>query len=157
MADLSYNIVTRRLQGCIDDTQIDGVAVSGGRAGSKLAGAVLESLANNPFATRVKKTAASPGGPLPMALYRLVTHESRKNWIRLVPANPAALGGRAGFAIHGRGDRGSDGCIVPMDFSIVLLVHRLVRAREEAGKSAPTLVVQTVGDVSPFERLHRLA
>ena len=156
MADLSYNLVSKRLRGEIDGIQIDAVAVSGGRAGSKTVGAVAQGIANNPFATAVKKTSAVPGGPLPLTLYRLVTHERKKNWIRLQPVDANVLGDRAGFAIHGRGMRGSDGCIVPMDFSNVLLIYRLVKAREEAQKPAPTLVVQAIGDLTPFERLNRL-
>src|SRR3954469_15036364 len=127
--DLLYNIVEETLVGSIDGVSISAQAGSGGRAGSKTAGAVNLFLANNPYATRVKKTGKHPGGPLPMARYELRTHESHANWIRLTPiaVDDPLLRGRAGFAIHGRGPWGSDGCIVPTDFTVVRLIHRLVK------------------------------
>jgi len=60
--------------------------------------------------------------------------------------------GRDGFAIHGRGKRGSDGCIVPTDFNVVQLVYSLVKAREQADKPAPTLAVVAIGDLDYIER-----
>jgi hypothetical protein len=48
--------------------------VSGGRAGSKASGVVHPLLANNPYATGVKKAndkkKALPGGPIVMAVMR---------------------------------------------------------------------------------------
>jgi hypothetical protein len=154
--DLEYNIAEQRLVGEIDGTQINATAVAGGRAGSKKSGVVNVFLANNPYATAVKKKGDRPGGPLPMTTYYLKTHESKPNWIRLNPkAGDGALGDRAGFAIHGRGPRGSDGCIVPSDFHIVKLLYKLVKGREKAGKPAPTLEVIAAGDLEIFERLGR--
>jgi hypothetical protein len=46
--DLAYNIVERLLVGRIDDTTISAIAVSGGRAGSKIPGIVNPMLANTP-------------------------------------------------------------------------------------------------------------
>jgi len=157
--DLLYNIVEQTLVGAIDGVPITAQAGSGGRAGSKTKGAVNMFLANNPYATSVKKTAAHPGGPLPRARYKLTTHESRDLWIRLTPLEEdgAMLGKRDGFAIHGRGSWGSDGCIVPTDFTVVQLIHRLVKARESAGKEAPTLEVVAAGDFAPFDRMNRIA
>jgi hypothetical protein len=104
-------------------------------------------LANNPYATRVKKTGeAAPGGPLVLGTYTLRTHEKKANQIRLIPATGQAMHHRDGFLIHGRGPRGSDGCIVPTDFHVVQLLHKLVKAREAAKKPAPTLTVVAVGD-----------
>lgn len=156
--DLLYNIVEQTLVGSIDGVYINSQAGSGGRAGSKTNGAVNLFLANNPFATSVKKTKSHPGGPIPRARYKLTTHESRKLWIRLTPLaeDGKLLGNRDGFAIHGRGARGSDGCLVPTDFTVVELIHRLVKARETAGKEPPTLEVVSVGDLAPFERLNRI-
>jgi hypothetical protein len=54
--------------------------------------------------------------------------------------------GRSGFLIHGTGPRGSDGCIVPIDFNVAKLLYRGVKAREQSSKKAPTLAVVTVGD-----------
>lgn len=156
--DLTYNIVEELLTGAIDGTSISAHGVSGGRAGSKTRGAVSPALANNPFATRVKLTKQNPGGPIVLGMYRLRTHETRASWIRLLPFRENSMGDRAGFAIHGRGKRGSDGCIVPTDFNIVKLIHRLVRKREEAGLPAPTLAVIAMGDIRAIEkRLERLS
>lgn len=151
--DLEYNIAEQRLTGEIDGTSINATAVAGGRAGSKKRGVVNFLLANNPYATHVKKRGKRPGGPLPMTTYKLKTHESKPNWIRLVPKYGAAsLGGRAGFAIHGHGPRGSDGCIVPSDFHVLRTLYKLVKAREDAGEEAPTLVVVAIGDLDYYIR-----
>jgi hypothetical protein len=149
--DLTYNIVEELLTGIVDGTAISAHVVSGGRAGSKTAGAVNPFLANNPYATSVKKTVTIPGGPLIMGKYTLKTHESRANWIRLMPFGENAMHGRDGFAIHGRGPRGSDGCIVPTDFAMVQLLHGLVKAREHKGLPGPTLAVIAVGDLDFIE------
>ena len=111
--DLVYNIVEELLTGSIDGVSITAQVVSGGRAGSKMKGVVNPLLANNPYATGVKKKGTTPGGPTIMGKYHLKTHESKQKWIRLVPFAENVMHGRAGFAIHGRGNRGSDGCIVP--------------------------------------------
>lgn len=133
--DLRYNIADGHLHGSVGGTRISTYAGSGGRAGSKAAGALNWWLANNPFAVRVKTSNSTPGGPLPMGQYKLVLHESRQNWIRLIPFDQAMYG-RDGFAIHGRGQRGSDGCIVPTDFLVVLelcsALDRLARGRQPA-------------------------
>ncbi|MGD9509176.1 MAG: hypothetical protein AB7I59_16070 [Geminicoccaceae bacterium] len=155
--DLIYNVVEELLTGEIDGKRINAHSVSGGRAGSKQAGAVNLFLANNPFSTAVRKTASNPGGAIPLARFLLQTHETRPNWIRLVPMANENLHGRSGFAIHGRGQRGSDGCIVPSDFHNVLLIHSLVRQREATGRPAPTLQVVAIGELSRFENLMRTA
>lgn len=147
--NLVYDILNCTLSGEIDGSHITAHAVSGGRAGSKTPGAVEPALSNNPFMTHVKKSAAGPGGPLPINTYYLRTHESRKNWIRLEPMEAKRMGARAGMAIHGRGKRGSDGCIVPTDFNVVLYLYSLIRRREEERRPPPTLEV-----VSPFHRFH---
>lgn len=149
MADLTYNIVEMNLTGAIDGVSINARAFSGGRAGSKQKGAVHPIKANNPFATGIKldKSTDTSGGPLPMGQYSLRTHESRKNWIRLIPDSGNAMHGRDGFAIHGRGSRGSDGCVVPEDFNCVLQIHSLLKAREKASLSPPTLEVIATGDI----------
>src|SRR6266508_5860287 len=137
--DLVYNIVEELLTGFIDGTSITAQAVSGGRAGSKMQGVVNPLLANSPYATGIKKKGTMPGGPTIMGKYQLKTHESKQNWIRLVPFAENLMHGRNGFAIHGRGRRGSDGCIVPTDFAVVQHLYAIVAAREESRRAAPTL------------------
>jgi hypothetical protein len=156
--DLTYNIVEQLLEGVVDGHAIHARAVSGGRAGTKTAGAENPFLANNPYLTKVKKAGTTPGGPTIMGKYRLVAHESHSNWIRLVPFSDNAMFGRDGFAIHGRGPRGSDGCIVPTDFAVVQMLYKLVKARQAAHKGAPTLSVVAVGDFDAVDkRLDRMS
>jgi hypothetical protein len=150
--ELTYNIVEQVLGGRIDGVSINTQAVAGGRAGSKQSGAVNLFLANNPYATGVKKSDKTPGGPLILGKYRLRTHESEEKYIRLIPFDENNMRGRVGFLIHGRGPRGSDGCIVPTDFSVVELLHSLVAAREKASRPAPTLAVVAVGDLDAIDR-----
>jgi len=152
MADLTYNVVEMTLTGSIDGHSVNDTAWSGGRAGSKQSGVVHPMLANNPFLTGVKLSKQNPGGTLPLGTYELKTHEKRKNWIRLNPVSQDGMKGRSGFAIHGRGPRGSDGCIVPHDFHSVLSIYALVQLREKAGRPAPTLEVVAIGDIEMIEQ-----
>jgi hypothetical protein len=155
--DLVFNIVEQTLTGKIGETTISAHAVSGGRAGSKKKSVVNYFLANNPYSTGVKKKGDRPGGAIPLRKFELKTHESKENWIRLLPLKGENLRGRSGFAIHGRGQRGSDGCIVPTDFHNVKLIYSLVMAREQAGERAPTLAVVAIGDLSRFDDLAQIA
>jgi hypothetical protein len=156
-AELRYNIASGLLEGVVDGVRIHGQAGSGGRAGSKSEGALNWWLANNPFATRVKLSAdhSNIGGPLPMGSYRLNLHESRSNWIRLTPLADTLMHGRDGFAIHGRGKRGSDGCIVPTDFNLVLKLCQLVGRRERAKR--PAVVVDVYAEGQHLDRQLRTA
>jgi hypothetical protein len=153
--ELTYNVPEGMLTGSVDGEHFSLRAGSGGRAGSKVAGAVHPLLANNPFATRVKLPAnrTHPGGPLPLNVYRLMLHESRTNWIRLIPLDGDAMYGRAGMAIHARGQRGSDGCIVPTDFADVLRLCRVVKNRDAAGGPDVLLQVIAMGDLDHWLRL----
>jgi hypothetical protein len=146
-ADLTYNIASGMLQGRIDGTSISARAGSGGRAGTKTAGALNWWLANNPLATGVKlgKGSSHPGGPLPMGTYRVVPHERKAEMLRLLPFDAAQMHGRNGMLIHGRGARGSDGCIVPTDFAVVQQLCALVKARRERGESDVVLQVVAIG------------
>lgn len=151
-ADLGYNILERMLIGEIDGVSINAQACSGGRAGSKIAGVVNPILANNAYLTHVRKQSKRAGGPIVMGMYYLRTHEGRVNWVRLVPFKGNNMQGRDGFAIHGRGPRGSDGCIVPTDFHVVQLLHKLVHDREQVQKPAPTLAVYAIGDFDTYDK-----
>jgi hypothetical protein len=150
--DLAYNIVEQILDGSIDGVSISAHAVAGGRAGSKMRGVVNPLLANNPYATGVKAVKPKTGGPLVMGRYYMKTKKNTQNWITLEPFADNEMKGRSGFAIHGRGPRGSDGCIVPTDFNMVQEIYKLVKAREKAGSPAPTLAVIAAGDLDFIER-----
>ena len=148
MADLVYNIEDRRLQGKIGREYISAYAGSGGRAGSKVAGAENWWLANNSLATHVggtKSKGTHRYGPIPRGLYTLRLHESRKNWIRLIPDKSNVMFDRSGFAIHGRGKVGSHGCLVPTDFNVVLKLCELVEKNEKANDPPITLEVVSIG------------
>jgi hypothetical protein len=148
MADLRYNIEDRSLNGKIGDTHISAYAGSGGRAGSKAKDAENWWLANNSLATHVggaKAKGTHSYGPIPRGLYTLRLHESRKNWIRLVPDASNVMFGRSGFAIHGRGQTGSHGCLVTTDFNVVLLLCKLLVEHEKAKGAPVTLEVVSIG------------
>ena len=153
LPDLRYNIVEGTLVGQIDKLSVNAQAGSGGRAGTKSKGALNHWLANNPFATAVKLNDKTPGGPLPIGYYRLALHEKRRNWIRLLPFSSNQMFGRAGFAIHGRGPRGSDGCIVPTDFTVVTSICAALQKRVDAGGRNPVLQVYATGDLSQWETM----
>ncbi len=156
MADLTYNIVEMTLTGSIDGHRVNATAYSGGRAGSKQANAVHPMLANNPFATGVKKIKKGDktiGGTIPLGTYALKTQEDKHHkYIRLNPVAGTNLHGRGGFLIHGRGPRGSDGCIVPQNFAVVVSLYGLVEHREKSGRPAPTLEVVAIGDIDVIEQ-----
>jgi len=146
--NLIYNIETGLLKGRIGNNEISAYAGSGGRAGSKKEGVVNPLLANNSLATHVggpKNTGTHLFGPIPQGIYTLKLHESRSNWIRLNPAKGTYMHGRAGFAIHGRGQTGSHGCIVPSDFSVVQRLCKIVKDNDEVGNPAITLKVIAQG------------
>ena len=155
MADLTYNIVEMTLTGNIDGHHFNARAYSGGRAGAKQSNVVHPMLANNPFLTsvrKIKKGDQTIGGSLPLGLYELKIHENKKQkFIRLNPIQGTNLHGRGGFLIHGRGPRGSDGCIVPQDFDNVLNIYALVQTREKAGRAAPTLEVVAIGYIDMIQ------
>ncbi len=141
--DLYYYIAEARLIGTVDGQTFWDQAGSGGRAGSKVKGAVNPLLANNPFMTCSTGSGKSLDGygPLPPGIYYMKTHETKSNWIRLNPDPKNDMCGRAGFAIHGRGQTGSHGCIVPNDFGIVQRIYALCAARQKKQESAPVLQV----------------
>jgi hypothetical protein len=147
-ADLTYNIVSERLTGMIDTTRINVPAGSGGRAGSKVEDAVNWRLQNNPLATHVggkQSTGTHNFGPIPLGRYTLQPHETRANWIRLIPDKKNVMHGRAGFAIHGQGQTGSHGCIVPSDFGVILQLMSILKRRALQGVTPPTLDVVAIG------------
>jgi hypothetical protein len=155
--DLSYNIATGLLRGRIGTASISARAGSGGRAGSKSAGALNWWLANNPLATHVKlpNDKSHAGGPLPIGKYRVVPHEKHAEMLRLVPLDSRQMHRRSGMLIHGRGPRGSDGCIVPTDFSVVQLLCTLVKARQDRGD--PAVILQVYAEGQDLDRQFRTA
>lgn len=148
MTDLTFNIPTGRLSGAVDGYRVDTLAGSGGRAGSKIPGAENWHLSNNPLATHVggpNSRGTHAFGPIPIGDYVLRVHETRQNWVRLLPGRGNSMHGRTGFAIHGRGEVGSHGCLVLSDFGVLLQLIQVLKARESRGGAPPTLEVVAVG------------
>lgn len=129
---LTYYIHEGLLEGSIGKEKFSIDAVSGGRAGSKTPGAVNFRVANNPLAVcrKLDEGEGIEGGPLPPGGYTAKPHPKHDNWIRLEPDASNAMCNRSGFAIHGRGKRGSDGCIVPNNYNDLL---RLMKAVKKVG------------------------
>ena len=117
-ASFTYSITARRLAGQANGIHFVITAVSGDGAGSKTN--AWGPAANDPSQTCLKEIDGPShvhGGPLPTGTYRIGrAHLKPKKglWADLVPMNASHMCNRAGFAIHGRGPHGSDGCIVPL-------------------------------------------
>lgn len=153
MADLSFNIATGQLSGTINNYSFAVRAWSGGRGGSKTPHVASEVMVNNPLLTCLKLDNSSHyAGPLPMAFYYLTANKEKQNWIKLTPFR-GYMCKRDGFYIHGRGPIGSEGCIVPVDFSVVQKLYELVLTNTEAARSPYTLEVKAVGDINYFQKI----
>ena len=152
-ADLIFNITEGSLTGSLDGEYFNSRACSGGRGGSKEKNAEIYFLKNNPFSATVKgpddlkkhPKDARVGGTLPLGFYSLHTH-SKKDLIRVNPLPGTGTHGRNAFLIHGRGRRGSDGCIVPADFHLVQRLYAVLLKREKkSAVDAPVLEVVAIG------------
>ena len=140
---LTYDIANERLTGTIGVENISLWAKSGGGRASKTHSEGQpgqEGLRSwNP---QLKAAGSTRGGPLPPGFYQVQKPANHPDLGRaayleqtitsLLYANPSAPGGvsmtqRDGFYIHGRGPKGSDGCIVPMEgfghFMDLLAIH----------------------------------
>jgi hypothetical protein len=146
---MMYLIKERLLFGDVGGEHFSMTAVSGGRAGSKEGGVVDHSVANNPYCTgqKLNNSRGIVGGPIPCGTYVMEIDTTKKSkWIRLVPHSSNFMGSRGGFAIHGKGLRGSDGCIVPLVYvDLVKLWHAVKQNNgvelEVAGGDLSTVTV----------------
>ena len=130
MADMMYMIKDQILVGTVNGIHFQMNAVSGGRAGSKVPRAVNADVANNPYRTdqKLNKRKRIVGGPLPCGLYQMEADTKKKSaWIKLIPNSSNVMVSRNSFAIHGRGKRGSDGCIVPIVYSEIVNLRNAVQ------------------------------
>lgn len=125
MSHLIYFIKDAYLVGDLGSKHFQFRAVSGGHAGSQ-PDRSIPFIVNNPYLIGQEKDDAKgiAGGPLPCGRYFLrpdLHRHSHKHpkilikWIDLIPDATAAMGTRKRFAIHGHGEIGSDGCIVPVE------------------------------------------
>jgi hypothetical protein len=122
-AQLTYYIFEGLLVGNAGGKSIHMFALSGGGGGSKSKkqGWIDGQVVNNPYMTGLKtldsKKGHQHGGPLPAGQYTIQkpekNHGGHGRWATLAPHSGNAMLGRGGFAIHGSGPHGSDGCIVP--------------------------------------------
>jgi hypothetical protein len=119
-ANLTFYIAEGILTGTVHGRMIHIDAKSGGGGGSR-GNPQGNQDTNNPNSVDVKTTSTHRGGPLPPGSYRIAT-PSRNPHLGLSSAltpydaeQSKHMFGRGGFFIHGRGPRGSDGCIVPME------------------------------------------
>lgn len=132
-AVLTFYIAEGMLTGTAGGRMFNLDAKSGGGGGSR-ARPQGNSDTNNPGSVGVKTTRTRRGGPLPPGRYRISAprrHPHLGLSAALTPADAAQgrrMLGRAGFYIHGRGPRGSDGCIVPME-SFATLMNALAASR----------------------------
>lgn len=127
---LEYRIADQVLEGILGGVKIRILAGCGGRAGSTKTNP-LANVAQNPCMTDLKHVkgnkTARIGGPLPCGLYKMKATQKQVtpkkgttkfiDWIALEPEKSNLMFGRGGFAIHGRGEIGSQGCIVPYSAS----------------------------------------
>lgn len=121
-ANLTFYISEGVLTGTAHGHMVNLTAVSGGGGGSRLHAGSSDT--NNPASEGLKEGSGKHGvrgGPLPSGRYKVLPpshHRTLGLSARLDPYDHAQaehMHGRGGFYIHGRGPRGSDGCIVPME------------------------------------------
>lgn len=142
-ANLTFAIFEGVLTGTAGGKSWHVFAASGGRGGSKTPKVVDPTVANNPYATGVKLKSGNSGGPIPAGRYVIekpvANYKGRGRWAKLIPDKCNSMHGRAGFAIHGSGPRGSDGCIVPKNKAEF---HELMNALE-ADNGGTLFVIDT--------------
>ena len=126
---LSYFIFEGVLVGVFGSDQVYFTAWSGGAGGSRRLKPTDD--ANNPYSYGVKEVAdplhPTRGGPIPPGPYHILPPGKDPHLghcSKLVPLF-TPLNHRGGFAIHGQGPKGSDGCIVVPDKSFRPLMDKL--------------------------------
>jgi hypothetical protein len=111
---LIYDSGHEMLHGTVGTTQFSFRAYSGGGRGSVNKPAGVATVSSWSF--RIKEHGNVRGGPLPPGNYKCVYYSNHPKFHECISLNPidvADLANRDGFFIHGRGPKGSDGCIVP--------------------------------------------
>lgn len=122
-ANLTYYIFEGTLTGSAGGRMFHVEALSGGGGGSTQHGGNQDT--NNPYSVGVKTadgcSGHTHGGPIPPGRYRISPPRRHPHLGLSCQLDPydseqaAAMLGRDGFYIHGRGPHGSDGCIVPLE------------------------------------------
>ena len=148
--DITFNLGDGSLKGYVDQTPISTFAKSGGRGNTKTEGAEVNLLVNNVFSAGVKHTTKDTvGGSLPIGFYQITPHEKKERqklcMTRRTPLDVPNLHNRDGLLIHGRGQRGSDGCVVPLDFEVVQDIYHCAVKRQQERRKPLILEVVAVG------------
>jgi len=131
-AQLTYYIFEGVLAGIIDNDEIHVTAWSGGAGGSRKLGPTEN--ANNPYSYAVKeidnKKSPMRGGPIPPGPYQIYPPGKDHTLGLCAKLNPLFTppNGRGGFAIHGQGPKGSDGCIVLPDVNFSDVMRALKKS-----------------------------
>src|SRR5437016_5564743 len=112
MAQLTYSLYEGILTGYLKGRLIQINTLSGGGGGA-WGGASMPGLVNSLSATNVSLHGAQRGGPLPVGPYTICVPfpKGKHQRARLTPKFST---NRFDLEIHGRGEHGSDGCIVPL-------------------------------------------
>lgn len=131
-AQLTYYIFEGVLAGMIDNEEIHVLAWSGGAGGSRKLTPTDDT--NNPYSYAVKeiddKKNPRRGGPIPPGPYQIYPpYKDHKLGLsaRLRPLFTPP-NNRGGFAIHGQGPKGSDGCIVLPDGDFNEVMEKLKKS-----------------------------
>lgn len=128
-AQLTYYIFEGVLTGIFGTDEIHLTAWSGGAGGSRKLDPTDD--ANNPYSYAVKEVddPKQPirGGPIPPGSYQIYPPAKSPHLGLCAKLNPLfkVPNNRAGFAIHGQGPKGSDGCIVIPDKEFAGLMEKL--------------------------------
>jgi hypothetical protein len=151
-AHLTYVVNQGMLFGTVGGEMVNIRTVSGGGGGAvdkktrKPRKPDDPSSVNNPLKTGQKEDNKDGvrGGPIPDGSYLIetpFTHGPLGLSARLSPMKGNDMMGREGFFIHGRGPKGSDGCIVPL---VPAEFHALMKGLEK--DEGGTLRVHGISD-----------
>lgn len=131
-AQLTYYIFEGVLAGIIDRDEIHVLAWSGGAGGSRKLLPTKD--ANNPYSYAAKEVADKKnpirGGPIPPGPYQIYPPSKDHKLGLCARLRPLFTppNNRGGFAIHGQGPKGSDGCIVLPDGDFREIMDKLERS-----------------------------
>jgi hypothetical protein len=128
---LLYDIANERLMGTIGNERISLWArAGGGRASTTHSEGQAGQLGLAAWDTQRQLAGNKRGGPLPIGVYVIhkpahhphlglaaYLEQTVTSLLYEMPSSPTGISvtKRGGFYIHGRGPKGSDGCIVPME------------------------------------------
>lgn len=143
MHQLLYNVTEGHLHGVLAGRVINAKGGAGGRAGTTVPNAESPDFVNNPLTA-----SAASRGPIPQGYYYMRPHESKAKRIRLDPLPENNMYNRTDFLIHGRGPKGSEGCIVIYQNDDLLTICNAVKLHLKSTGTKPILKVTAL--LMPF-------